>query len=320
VRAIFLGTPAFAVPALERLVSSGFEVVQVVTQPDRPVGRGGNVAPPPVKEAAARLGLTVFQPATLRAPGVLAQLREVSPDIVVVVAYGQILRRSLLELPPLGCVNVHPSLLPKLRGAAPIQGAIREGLTETGVSIMLMNERMDAGPVLTQLRCPLFANDTAATLGDRLADFGARLLVDTLPRWKAGLIEPKPQSEPDATYSAPLRKEDAVVNWSRSALEIARACRAYTPWPGCQTDWGGRPLRLFGLEPVVNAPARLAPGTVFLLREPARSEGRLAIATGHMAVAPTALQLPGRRVVDAAEFLRGYPSIIGVVLSSTSAG
>jgi methionyl-tRNA formyltransferase len=181
---------------------------------------------------------------------------------------------------------------------------------------MIMNERMDAGPVLSQLRCPLFPDDTAATLGDRLAEFGARLLVDTLPRWKAKLVEPTPQDDAEATYCAPLRKEDGNVDWSHPAVEIARAGRAYTPWPGSQTDWDGQTLRLFGLEPVAGPSTPLVAGTVFLARKDADAKPELAIAAADAAIAPRALQLPGRRVVEAAEFLRGYPSIVGAVLRS----
>jgi methionyl-tRNA formyltransferase len=317
VRLVFLGTPAFAVPSLHLLVHGGFDLAAVITQPDRPVGRGGKISPPPVKEAALRLGLKVYQPATLRSAEALAHVRGLAPEVVVVVAYGQILRRTLLDVPPLGCINIHPSLLPKLRGASPIQAAIREGLSETGVSIMLMDERMDAGPILSQARFPVFADDTAATLGDRLAQAGAQLLVETLPRWQRREIAPIPQIEADATYCTPLRKEDANVNWTRPAVEIARTCRAQTPWPGCQTFWGDRQLRLFGLASEAVGPNSGSPGTVLVVKNPANGRPTLAVVSGEGAVTVRELQLPGRRVIEAAEFLRGYPSIVGAELTSS---
>jgi methionyl-tRNA formyltransferase len=310
-RLVFMGTPAFAVPSLQLLAERGLDVAAVVTQPDRPVGRGGKVSPPPIKEAALRLRIAVHQPPTLRSPEAVSLLRELSPEAIVVVAYGQILRRAVLDLPPLGCVNVHPSLLPKLRGASPIQSAIREGHAETGVTIMLMNERMDAGPILSQASYPIFTDDTAATLGDRLAIAGAELLVDTLPRWKSGIVTAVSQAEGEATYCAPLRKEDANVEWSRSAIEIARACRAQTPWPGCQTWWEGRQLRLVSVRPLPTWEGPDSPGTVLIVRDAPSGETHLAVATGRGALELRALQLPGKRAVAAGEFLRGYPSLIG---------
>jgi methionyl-tRNA formyltransferase len=231
-----------------------------------------------------------------------------------VVAYGQILRPAILALPPLGCLNLHPSLLPKLRGASPIQAAIREGLTESGVSIMLMNERMDAGPVLAQARGPVFEDDTAATLGDRLARLGAELLVDTIPRWQAGVIVPSPQDDAAATYCRPLRKEDANVDWGRPAEEIARICRAQTPWPGCQSWWTGKLVRFLSVQPWPGWSGSAPPGTVLALADPASRQPRLAVATGQGALEVRVLQLPGRRQLTAEEFLRGQPRFVGARL------
>ncbi len=312
-----MGTPEFAVPSLQALLDHGFEVAAVVTQPDRPVGRGGIVRPPPVKEVAERAGLTVLQPPTLRAPDALATLRAIQPDLIVVVAFGQILRRAVLDLPPLGCVNVHPSLLPKLRGAAPIQAAIREGLSETGVSIMLMNERMDAGPLLAQVTAPIFPDDTAATLGDRLARMGADLLVDVLPRWQAGTISPKPQDDTEATFCRPLQKEDAVVDWSAPAELIARICRAQTPWPGCQTNWDGRQLRLLTVRARPDWTGPKPPGMTFLLSTSSGEPPDLAVATGQGALIVEQLQLAGKKPLRAAEFLRGQPRFVGARLGGT---
>ena len=313
-RLVFMGTPTFAVPSLEKLVERGFDVVAVVTQPDRPVGRGGLVQPPPVKEVALRLGITVLQPPSLRAPDALATLRALQPDLIVVVAFGQILRRAVLDLPPLGCLNVHPSLLPKLRGAAPIQAAIREGLTETGVTIMVMSARMDAGPIVTQITAPIFSDDTGATLGDRLSREGAELLADTIPHWQSGAITPREQEESQATYCRPLRKEDATVDWSRGADEIARICRAQTPWPGCQTSWRGRQLRLLALEVVSDWQGVDPPGTVIAIPD---AHGRLtgaAVATGAGALVIRELQLAGKRPMPARDFILGQPGFVGSVL------
>ncbi len=313
-RIVFMGTPAFAVPSLNLLVQRGFDIRAVVTQPDRPVGRSGRLSPSAVKQAALLAGLAVHQPQSLKTPDAISFLRSLSPDAIVVVAYGQILRRSVLDLPPLGCVNVHPSLLPKLRGAAPLQAAIREGLHETGVTIMLMNERMDAGPVLAQARFPILPTDTAAALGDRLSVAGAHMLVDTLDRLERGLIIPMPQDEAAATYCTPLRKEDADIDWSRSAEEIARSCRAQTPWPGCQSYWDGRQVRLLAVDPEPSWTGPERPGTVLNLARGDRNIPVIAVATGRGALIVNELQLAGKRPLSTPEFVRGQPGLVGTVL------
>jgi len=315
-----MGTPQFAVPSLEALVARGFDVVAVVTQPDRPVGRGREVRPSAIKGVALGAGIDVLQPPSLRAPDKFELLRAVQPDLIVVVAFGQILRRAVLDLPPLGCVNLHPSLLPKLRGASPIQAAIREGLSETGVSIMLMDERMDAGPILAQVTAPIFEDDTTATLGDRLARLGADLLVDTVPRWVAGNIVPRPQDESEASYCRPLQSRDALVDWRLPAEEIARICRAQTPWPGCQSFWGERQVRLLALEARPGWLGAEPPGTVVVLPSDSRRRSEVAVAAGRGAVVIRQLQLPGKRPLSADEFIRGQPRFIGARLASTASG
>lgn len=319
-RIIFLGTPEFAVPSLETLVARGVDVAAVVTQPDRPTGRRGQPTPPPVKVAAESLGLAVLQPETLRAREVIDRLRALRPDAIVVAAYGQILRRAILDLPPLGCLNVHPSLLPKLRGASPIQTAIREGDRETGVTIMLMNARMDSGPILRQVAAPIFPDDTGATLGERLARLGADLLVDTLFALADGAIKPRPQDDAAATYCKPLRKDDANLDWTESAEELARACRAFTPWPGCQGFWNGRQVRFLSVAPLPDWHGTEPPGTVVLV--PGQSPNRpvLAVATGQGALAVRELQLTGKRPLSASEFLRGQSGFVGARLTSQPAG
>jgi methionyl-tRNA formyltransferase len=317
-RTVFFGTPEFAVPALRSLVAYGADVVGVVTQPDRPVGRSGRGQPPPVKEAAERLGLRVLQSATLRTPEAVAELQLLAPDVIVVVAFGQILRRAVLALPPLGCLNVHGSLLPRLRGASPIQTAIRDGLAETGVTIMLMNERMDAGPVLAQAGVTIAVDDTSETLAERLANVGAALLVDTLPRWQSGLIQPKPQDEALATYCRPLTKADANVDWSGSASQVERTCRAYTPWPGCQSFWNGQQVRFLSVGAEPNWRGTEPPGTVIRWEQQAKPNGAFAVACGQGALLVYELQLAGRRPLPAPEFVRGHPQIIGARLASPS--
>jgi methionyl-tRNA formyltransferase len=272
-----------------------------------------------VKQTATRLGLAVLQPPSLRKPESLATLRAIAPDVIVVVAYGQILRRGVLDLPRLGCLNVHPSLLPHLRGAAPIQAAIREGLDETGVTIMLMDERMDAGPILVQVGAPILPDDTGLTLGSRLARLGAELLVNALSAWQAGTIVPRPQDDAAATYCRPLRKEDANLDWSESAVTLARTCRAYTPWPGCQSFWQGRQVRFLTVETRPDWRGPDPPGTVVTIPSGSR-QPLLAVATGQGALVVHQLQLAGKRPLPADAFLRGTPSFVGSRLSSQPPG
>ena len=315
---IFMGTPAFAVPALAALHDAGYRL-HVVTQPDRPAGRGSRLTPPPVKEAALARGLSVRQPTTLRDPAVIDELRALNPAVIVVVAYGELLRRALLELAPRGCVNVHPSLLPRWRGPTPIPAAIRAGDTETGVSIMLLDAGMDSGPVLAQVREPIAPHDTAATLGDRLAARGAALLVETLPRWLDGTITPQPQDPALVTTCGLLRREDGLLNWARPAEELAREVRAYTPWPGTTAFWEGRRLKVREAAP---QPRDLAlalwennpPGTVLLLSD---EGGRAvcAVRAGEGWLELLRVQLEGRAVQPIVAFVAGYPGFIGSSLA-----
>ncbi len=251
-RIVFLGTPAFAVPSLERVAS---EVVAVYTQPDRPRGRGQELAMPPVKEAALRLGLVVHQPVKIR--GVVEELRSWNADVMIVVGYGQIIPQSILDIPPLGILNVHASLLPKYRGAAPIQWAIARGETRTGVTTMRINAGLDTGDMLLKWETEIGPDETAVELSDRLAPAGADLLrrtLDELPR-----IVPEPQDDSQATYAPILKKEDGLIDWSRSAREIANRVRGFQPWPGCYTFVGGKKLGIWRARAVEGS---LAPGKV----------------------------------------------------------
>jgi len=238
-----MGSPDFAVPTLEALAAH-YPLVGVVTQPDRPAGRGRDLVPPAVKSAALRLGLPVLQPEKLRLPAAMEQLRAWAPDLIVVAAFGQILRPEVLDLPRYGCINVHASILPRWRGAAPIQAAILAGDTETGITIMKMDPGVDTGPVLSRRYLPISAEDTAGTLFEKMAPIGAKLLTETLPHYLSGELQPMPQAEEGVTYAPMLKKEDGHLDFSRPAVELERRVRAFNPWPGTFFDWSGTILKV----------------------------------------------------------------------------
>lgn len=242
-RIVFMGSPEFSLPSLQSLTSN-YLVVGVVTQPDREAGRGRALTPPPVKKLAIELGIPVIQPNRLREPEAMAQLQSWSPDLIVVAAFGQILRQAVLDLPPFGCINVHGSLLPRWRGAAPIQAAILHGDDQTGITIMKMDAGVDTGDILSQRGTPIFPGDTSGTLSTRLAILGADLLMDTLPAYLAGDLQPRPQQHELATFAPMLNKEDGLLDFSRPAAELARKVRAMNPWPGAYTIWQGQPLKI----------------------------------------------------------------------------
>ena len=307
-RVIFMGTPEFAVPTLRALVETGgFHVVGVVTQPDRPAGRGRTLRPSPVKIAAQQAGIPVFQPPTLRRPEAVEQLQQWQPDVIVVAAFGQILRQNVLDLPPHGCINVHASLLPRWRGAAPLQAAIRAGDKESGITIMKMDAGLDTGPILSQRAIPLDPRETGQTLHDKLAALGSTLLLETLPGYLDGTITPQPQPDDESlvTYAPQIKKEDGAIDWTATAVEIDRLIRAFTPWPGTFTFWNGRMLKVLAGEP---AEGTAAPGRVI-----AYGDG-LAIGTGEGLFVPTRLQLAGKKAVTTEEFVRGQQAIIGSTL------
>jgi methionyl-tRNA formyltransferase len=307
VRVLFFGSPQFAVPALAA-VARDHQVVGVVTQPDRPAGRGKKLAPPAVKELALELGIPVEQPATLKAPGVLETLAGYQADAFVVVAYGRILSPALLAVPPLGPWNVHGSLLPRYRGAAPIQWAIIRGETETGICIMRMEAGLDTGPVAARAALPIRDDDTAGTLGPRLSELGARLLVETLPAIAAGRVTLEIQDHALATLAPPLRKEDGRLDFTAPAESVSARARGVDPWPGPGATLDGEAIKLFGPRVVAGEGEA---GTVLGLRP----EG-LVVACGHGALAFAELQLPGRRRLPAAAVLAGRPIPPGTRLRS----
>jgi methionyl-tRNA formyltransferase len=297
-RIIFMGTPVFAVPVLEALADA-HRVVGVVTQPDRPAGRGRRPTPSPVKEVALERGLPLSQPRSLRTPEVVAQLAAWEPDVIAVAAFGQILRQNVLDLPPHGCLNVHASLLPRWRGAAPVPAAILAGDEVTGVTIMQMDAGLDTGPTLAQREELIRPGDTRATLEDRLARLGAESLVETLPAYLAGDLLPRPQPVEGVTYAGQLRKEDGRLDWSHAAVELDRRVRAFTPWPGAFTTWRGRRLKVLQAGPLPEWRGDAPPGTVFALAD------GLAVATGEGALRLEEVQLAGKRPMDVNIFLRG---------------
>jgi methionyl-tRNA formyltransferase len=306
-RLVFLGSGEFAVPSLRALVEAGHDVVGVVTQPDRESGRGRSLTPPPVKPVAVGLGLRVIQPAKVREAE--ADLRAASPQAQVVVAYGQILPRRVIDVAPLGTVNVHASLLPRYRGAAPIQWAIARGEAETGVTTMLIDEGLDTGPVLLARRLAVGAEETAASLAPKLAEIGAALLLESLAGLATGAIRPVPQDHSQATLAPLIRKQDGRVAWASPALEIERRIRAFDPWPGVTATWGERGVRLLRAS-VMGGRHDAAPGTVIGL-----DRSGIRVACGAGSVLFLALVQPeSKRPMTAAAFAAGARIAVGSVL------
>ncbi|HEC23067.1 MAG TPA: methionyl-tRNA formyltransferase [Chloroflexi bacterium] len=308
-RVVFLGTPDFAVPSLKALVMHPeLEVVGVVTQPDRPAGRGRGIRKSPVKRTAEELGLPVFQPETLRDPEAVEHLRRWSPDVLVVVAFGQILRRPVLELAPFGSLNVHASLLPRWRGAAPIQYAIRAGDEETGITIMKMDEGLDTGPILVQRAIPIAPDETGASLHDRLAALGAEMLPQAVCEYLAGELVPHPQPEEGVTLAPTLKKSDGEIDWSHPAIEIDRQVRAYDPWPGTFTYLQGRLLKVIRGTPLPEITRPEPPGTLLA------DEGGLAVQTGEGLYRLDVIQPAGKKQMTGRAFLAGHPQAPGLRL------
>jgi len=316
---VFVGTPQFAVPSLQRLAADGHTISAIVTQPDRPAGRGRQLRPSPVKQAAEQLGIPVQQPTTLRDPASVDQIAALKPKVLVVVAYGQVLRREVLDIAPFGVLNIHPSLLPRWRGASPIPATILAGDSQTGASIIIMDAGMDSGPILAQEPIEIQPSDNTATLAERLALLSADLLARTLPHWLNSDIEPQPQDESRVTTCSRLRKEDGTINWNKPAVEIWRHVRAYNPWPGAHTTLGLELLHIWEAWPL-DAHTNAPPGTIVLANPetlsalPDLQATALCIQTGRSILAVTRLQRAGRRALPAADFLRGAPHIVGKLL------
>lgn len=302
-----MGSPGFAIPTLRRLVESEHEVAAVYTQPDRPAGRGRKPAPPPVKTLAQAHGLDVRQPASISKPPVVDELRAFAADAGVIAAFGQILKQPVLDAFTLGALNVHASLLPRWRGAAPVAAAILAGDTESGATIMQVRLELDAGPMLGAIRIPIDEADTTGTLSEKIAHAGADLLLELLPRWAEGSLVPVEQDASQATYAPRITKSDALIHWQRDTAEqISRQVRAYNPWPVAHTYVDGKLLRILvaaPLEPTSDAP----PGTVIALDGGAG----FAVATRDGALGVVTVQPAGGRSMPATAFVRGHPRIIG---------
>jgi len=297
-RLVFLGTPAFAVPTLERLVAAGHQVLAVVTQPDRPSGRGQRPSPPPVKEAAARMGLAVRQPERVRLPEAVEFLRALGAEAMVVVGYGQIIPQSVIDLAPLGIINVHASLLPKYRGAGPVQWAILNGETRTGVTTMRIDAGLDTGDMLMKTWTEIGPDENAVELGARLAAMGAALLVETLAGLAAGTIVPEKQDASQATYARLLKKEDGMVEWSEPAPAIHNRVRGLQPWPGAYTIFRGQTLHVWKSRLVPSHWPASGPGRISAVKP-------LVVSCGSGALELLEVQLEGRKRISAADFANG---------------
>jgi methionyl-tRNA formyltransferase len=310
-RVVFMGTPEFAVPSLRALVTHpDFDVVGVVTQPDRPAGRGGKLRESAVKKETLAQGLHFYQPETLRTNEAVAHIAAWGPDVIVVAAFGQILKPKVLNIPPHGCLNVHASLLPRWRGASPINAAIEAGDGVSGVTIMKMDAGMDTGPILLQKRTAIAPRETAETLHDRLAELGAEALIEVLPPYLAGVLDPQPQPPRDdeaVTYAKLLSREDGAIDWFAPAVIIDQKIRAYTPWPGAFTTWEGDLLKILEAHPAAGS---AGPGQVI------EYGGEIAVGTGAGLLVLDTIQAAGGRAMDAGAFVNGHPDLIGAHLGT----
>ena len=311
---VFAGTPEFAVPALRTVLDSVHAVKAVYTQPDRPAGRGCKLRASPVKEVALAAGLKVYQPENLKNSKAQQELAALQPDLIVVVAYGLILPPAVLRIPQRGCVNVHASLLPRWRGAAPIQRAIIAGDTETGVTLMQMEVGLDSGPILAAANCPIHPADTAGVLHDRLAQLGAALLGHHMDAILAGRLTPEPQDASRATYAAKLDKREAALDWTQPAAVLQRRVNAFNPWPVAQTLFDGQALRIWRARTIAHGNLNASPGCVI-----AYGKDGVDVACGEGALRLLELQLPGGRRIAAADFANAR-SLDGLCFASANAG
>jgi methionyl-tRNA formyltransferase len=302
-RLVYMGTPRFAVPSLLALAGAGHEIIGVVTRMDKPSGRGQSIAAPPVKTAALSLGLPLHQPRRVREPQFLETLRGLNADVIVVAAYGQILPKEILTLPKYGCINVHASLLPAYRGAAPINWAIIHGDTETGITIMQMDEGMDTGGVLIQESLPIDPKDTAGTLVEKLSELGARLITKTLPLVASGALKPAAQDASRATAAPPLKKEDGRIDWGLPATNIHNRVRGVTPWPGAYSFLDGSMLKILETEAL---PGDGEPALIFR-----GARNTLDVGSGKGLIRILRLQPAGKKPMSAEDFLRGHREVIG---------
>jgi len=317
VRIVFLGTSEFAVPPLEQLILNQYQVVAVYTQPDKPAGRGRSLAYPPVKRAALTWNLPVVQLPSLKKAEAVTQLAAFHPDVIVVAAFGQILPPSVLKIPRYGCINIHPSLLPRFRGASPVATAILAGDEFTGVSLMLLDRGLDTGPILARAQIPISGQDTTDSLTTKLSLIAAWLLQDVLIRWVRGELNPQPQDETKATYCSLISKEEGEIDWNLPAIDIWRRVRAFQPWPGCYTRWQGRWLKIIEAEPMPGETTLGVGRVVTLGLATGEAKAAFGVCTGDGILGVVKVQLEGKRAISAAEFLRGQRQFIGAILSSS---
>ena len=305
-RIIFMGTPDFSVGTLEALVEAGHEVVLAVTQPDKPKGRGKEMQFTPVKECALRHGIPVFQPKKVRDPECVEELKKYQADVCVVIAFGQILPKEILEMTPYGCINVHASLLPSYRGAAPIQWAVIRGEKISGVTTMQMDEGLDTGDMLEKTEIILDEKETGGSLHDKLAEAGAKLCVHTLDKLVQGDLTPQKQGDSPTEYARMLDKKLGDINWEQSAVEIERLIRGLNPWPSAYTDWNGKTMKIWEADAVPGENTEKAPGTITDV-----TKDDFAVQTGDGQLRVRALQIPGKKRMEADAFLRGYQVKVG---------
>ncbi len=309
---VFMGTPDFAVPSLKALIDTStqnnWQVVGVVTQPDRPKGRGKKLTSPPVKVAAEAAGVPVFQPQTLKTDEAFAQLAALQPDLIVVAAFGQILRKNVLDLPRHGCLNVHASLLPRWRGASPITAAIQAGDTETGVTIMQMDVGLDTGPMIAKKVQPITTSHTTGTLTPELAQTGATLLVETLPAWLAGDITAQPQDDALLTMTRLLKKQHGALDWTQSATELEHKIRAFSPWPGTFTHGPRGQIKILEVAVAQGINSDTSPGTLF------KHQKEFYVATGQGVLRLITVQPAGKKPMTVQAMLNGQPDLLGANL------
>lgn len=303
-----MGTPDFAVPCLQALIDAGKEIVAVVTQPDKPKGRGKLLAQPPVKGLALKHNIPVFQPEKIRDESFINTMRNFSPDIIVVVAYGKILPKAVLDIPPKGCINVHASLLPKYRGAAPINRAIINGEKETGVTTMLMDEGMDTGDMLLVEKVEIKDDDTASSLHDKLKEIGAVLLIKTIKAVESDTINPVKQDDREATYAPMLKKEDGRIDWTLKAEEIVNLIRGLNPWPGAYTRWEGKQIKIFKGSRAKGQGSREEPGKIIDV-----SQEGICVAAGKGDLIITELQMENKNRMNVSDFIKGHRIVKGQI-------
>lgn len=307
-KVIFMGTPDFSVGTLEALIEAGHEVVLAVTQPDKPKGRGKEMQYTPVKECALRHGIPVYQPRKVREPECIEELKKYEADVCVVIAFGQILPKEILEMTPYGCINVHASLLPKYRGAAPIQWAVIEGEKVSGVTTMQMDEGLDTGDMLEKVEIVLEEKETGGSLHDKLAEAGAKLCVQTLSSLAAGTLKPEKQGDSPTAYARMLDKKLGEIDWKKPAVEIERLIRGLNPWPSAYTGWNEKTMKIWEADVIPQAEGikKEAPGTIVEVTKKAFS-----VQTGDGLLRIGVLQIPGKKRMEADAFLRGYPMKAG---------